>query len=139
MSEQQLDEQTEQPSANPGFYDRVNWDVIGYNKISKEDFIRIKAKNKKSYATLLGSQDELQFFMFRPLFWPEYREIKAKGLDKYATQEYILNTCTLWPKMDPISLNSIESGIMLTLVYQILATSFFLNDPNKALEMIIEI
>jgi hypothetical protein len=133
------EEATEQPDSSIGFYDKVDWDLIGHNKISKEDFIRIKAKNRKSYATLLGSQDELQFFMFKPLYWPEYREIKSRGLDKYATQEYIINSCVVWPKLDPISLNTIESGIMLTLVYQILATSFFLNDPNKALEMIIEI
>lgn len=134
-----IDEQTEKPDSSVTFYDKVDWDQIGFNKISKEDFIRFKAKNKKSYATLLGSQDELQFFMFRPLYWPEYREIKTKGLDKYATQEYILNSCMLWPKIDPIYINTLESGILLTLVYQILATSFFLNDPNKALEMIIEI
>ena len=127
------------PTSDVTVWDKINWDAITHNKISKEDFVKLKIKNKKVYCCILGSEDALQFFCFRPLFWPEYREIKSKNLDKYSTQEYILNTCTLWPKLDPISLNTIEAGIMLTLVYQILATSFFLNDPNKALELIIEI
>ena len=134
-----MEEQMEKPDSSATFYDKVNWEAISHNKISKEDFIKIKTKNKKSYATLLGSQDELQFFMFRPLYWPEYRDIKSKSLDKYSTQEYIINTCVMWPKVDPVTLNTIESGILLTLVYQILATSFFLSDPNKAMEMIIEV
>jgi hypothetical protein len=134
------EEQTQQePSASPTFYDQVDWDLIKFNKISKEDFLRLKAKNKKSYATLLGSQDELQFYMFRPLLWSEYKDIRQKNLDKYKTQEYILSACMLWPKVDILTINSIEAGTMLTLVYQMLAVSYFLSDPTKAIEMIIEV
>jgi hypothetical protein len=126
-------------STEIGFYEKVNWDLIAFNKITKEDFYRVKAKCKKSYATLLGSQEELSFFMFKPMMWPDYREIRKRGLDKYETQEFIINSCILWPKIDVVSLNALEAGIMITLVYQIMAVSYFLNDPSKALEMIIEV
>lgn len=127
------------PTTEVTFFDQVDWSKIKHNKITREDFLRIKAKCKKSYSTLLGSQDELQFYIFRPLMWSEYKDIRQKGLDKYATQEYIINTCILWPKQDVVSINSLESGILLTLVYQIMAVSYFLSDPSKALEMIIEV
>lgn len=132
-------EEIKETSNDTGFYDKVNWDLIAFNKIGRDDFFKIKAKYKKSYATLLGSQDELSFFMFKPMMWPEYKEIRNRGLDKYETQEFIINNCIVWPKMDVISLNTMEAGIMITLVYQVMAVSYFLNDPSKALEMIIEV
>lgn len=132
-------EETEKPTNDTGFYDKVNWEVIGHNRIKRDDFFRIKAKHKKSYATLVGSQDELSFFMFKPMMWPEYKEIRSRGLDKYETQEFIIQSCVIWPKQDIVSLNTMEAGILITLVYQIMAVSYFLNDPSKALEMIIEV
>jgi hypothetical protein len=137
MEEPQQETQT--PDSTITFYDKVNWDAIGFNRITKEDFLRLKARNKKSYATLLGNSEELSFFMFKPLMWPEYKEIKERELNKYETQEYVINTCLLWPKQDTVSLNTLEAGLMTTLVYQIMAVSYFLTDPSKALEMIIEI
>lgn len=138
MEEKIAESMSEGDNSN-SFYDKVNWSLIAYNKISREDFLRIKAKNKKSYATLLGSQEELNFFMFKPMMWPEYKEIRNRGLDKYETQEFIINNCVVWPKVDVVSLNTLEAGLMITLVYQIMAVSYFLNDPSKALEMIIEV
>ena len=121
-----------------GFWEKVDWSLIANNKIGKEDFYRIKAKHKKVYSTLLGAQDALSFFMFKPMMWPEYKEIRNRGLDKYETQEFIINNCVVWPKVDIVSLNTLEAGIMITLVYQIMATSYFLTDPNSALSMILE-
>lgn len=132
-------EKTENGDNSVSFYDKVNWDAIAHNKITRDDFLRIKSKYKKSYGTLLGSSDELSFFMFKPLMWPDYKEIKSRNLNKYETQEYIINSCVIWPKQDIISLNTMEAGIMTTLVYQIMAVSYFLTDPSKALEMIIEV
>ena len=126
-------------AADMAFFEQINWDVIAFNKINKEDFARIRGRHKRVYATLLGSTDQLQFYMFKPLSWGEYKDIKSKSLDKDTTHEYILNACVVWPKMDALAINSMEAGIMLTLVYQILATSYFLKDPNKALEMILEV
>jgi hypothetical protein len=77
--------------------------------------------------------------MFKALMWPEYKEMKQRNLNKYEMQEFIINSCVLWPKQDAISLNTMESGIMTTLVYQIMATSYFLNDPARCLEMILEV
>ena len=132
-------EELQEKSADITFWDKVNWEVVKYNKIDKNDFLRVKAKNKKSYGALLGSAEELSFFMFKALMWPEYKEMKMRNLNKYEMQEFIINSCVLWPKQDAISLNTMESGIMTTLVYQIMAVSYFLNDPSKALEMIIEV
>jgi hypothetical protein len=128
-----------QKLADMSFFEQVNWDIIAFNKISKEEYLKIRGRHKRVYATLLGSTDQLQFYMFKPLSWGEYKDIKSKSLDKDTTHEYILNACVLWPKMDALTISSMEAGIMLTLVYQILATSYFLKDPNKALEMIIEV
>jgi hypothetical protein len=132
-------EQVQDKSTDVTFWDKVNWDVVKYNKIERNDFLRIKARNKKSYGALLGSSEELSFFMFKALMWPEYKEMKVRNLSKYEMQEFIINSCVLWPKQDAISLNTLEAGIMTTLVYQIMAVSYFLNDPSKALEMIIEV
>lgn len=121
------------------FWDKVNWDVVKYNKIDKNEFLRIKLKNKKSYGALLGTPEELSFFMFRALMWPEYKDMKLKNLNKYEMQEYLINNCVLWPKQDAMSLNTMEAGTMTTLVYQIMAVSYFLQEPSKALEMIIEV
>lgn len=121
------------------FFDKVDWNLIPHNKITKDQFLYIKLRNKKSYATLLGSQEELQFYMFKPLFWPEYAEAKKKNLDKYEIQEHILKSCLLWPKADVLLTNTLEAGIMLTLVNQILAVSYFISDPAKAMEMILEV
>jgi hypothetical protein len=134
-----MSEEKQDPTTEISFYDKVNWDIIKHNKISRDDFLRIKAKHKKAYATLLGAQDELNFFMFKALMWPEYKEMKQRNLNKYEMQEFIINSCVLWPKQDAVSLNTMESGIMTTLVYQIMATSYFLNDPTRCLEMILEV
>lgn len=132
-------EEVKDKSSELTFWDKVNWDVVKYNKIDKNEFLRIKLKNKKSYGVLLGSADELSFFMFRALMWPEYKDMKQKNLNKYEMQEYLINNCVLWPKQDIMALNTMEAGTMTTLVYQIMAVSYFLNDPSKALEMIIEV
>lgn len=121
------------------FYDEIDWEKVAYNKISKEDYLKLKSRHKRCYVTFLGSQDQMQFYMFRALSWPEFKDIRLKGLDKDSTHDYILNACLIWPKADPLALNSIEAGVVLTLVHQILAVSYFLNDPNKALEMILEV
>lgn len=136
MSEETVEQK---PTTEVTFWDKANWDIIKHNKIDKNEFLRIKSRHKKAYATLLGSQDELGFYMFKALMWPEYKEMKTRELNKYEMQEFIINSCLLWPKQDAISLNTMESGIMTTLVYQIMATSYFLNNPSSALEMIIEI
>lgn len=139
QEEQTKEEQSVGPDSNITFWDKVNWDIIKHNKITRDDFLKIKLKNRKSYATLLGSSQDLNFFMFKALMWPEYKEMKMRNLNKYEMQEYIISTCLLWPKQDVVSLNSLESGLMSTLVYQIMAASFFIADPSKALEMIIEV
>lgn len=119
-------------------WDQITWDMIAYNKISEQEFYGIRRKYDKCYGTILGSQNALEFYLFKPLYWGDYRNIKTKGLNKEAMHEYVINTCLLWPKLDPIKLNCLESGIVITLVYQILATSYFLSDPSKAMEMILE-
>jgi hypothetical protein len=77
--------------------------------------------------------------MFKPLTWPEYKDIRSRGLDKDSTHEYIVNTSVVHPKMGPLEMNSLEAGIMLTLVQQILGMSNFLKDPNEALKMILKV
>jgi len=123
----------------PSFYDEVNWDTVVHNKITKEKFVEIKARNSKVYATFLGPNESPAFYMFRPLKWGMYKEIRSKNLDKDSMNEYIVNTCVLWPIMDPIQIADEDAGIMLTLVYQIMAVSNFLSDPAKSLELIYEI
>lgn len=121
------------------FYDKIDWNLIAYNKMTRDDFLRIKSKIKKSYASLLGEQSALQFYMYKSLNYEEYTEIKKKNLDKYATQKAILSACLLWPKPELLTLNNMEAGIALTLVYQILTISFFISDPRAAMDMILEI
>lgn len=132
-------EQVHEVGSDITFWEKVNWDIVKHGKIPKEEFIKVKLKNKKSYGALLGSSGELSFYMFKPLMWPDYKEMKMRNLSKYEMQEFIINSCVLWPKQDIVSLNTMESGIMTTLVYQIMAVSYFLTDPSKALELIIEV
>ena len=136
MADMKLEEVTTVDSA---FYDDINWDVVAYNRLSKEEFLRIKQRNSKLFATFLGGEGQFQFYMFKPLTWPEYKEIRAKELDKDTTHEYIVNKAVVHPKMGPLEMNSLEAGIMLTLVQQILGMSNFLKDPNEALKMILKV
>ncbi len=125
--------------ADKTFWDEVNWTKVSFNKISKEEFLKAFYFENKLFATFLGNQEQLQFFMYRPISWPIYKEIKSKKLSKDSTHEHILSSCIVWPKMDVLELNSLDAGIVLTLVYQVLAVSNFLKEPEKALEMILEI
>ena len=125
--------------ATMDFYDEVDWSRIAHNAISRDEYAIARQKSKKAYATFLGSKDQLQFYMFKPLAWSAYKDIRQKGLDKDTTHEYIVNTSIITPKMDPVVISGLDAGIMLTLVQQILAVSNFLKDPNKSLEMILEI
>jgi hypothetical protein len=124
--------------ADSAFFD-VNWDVVAYNKMAKDEFLKIRSRHSKLFATFLGGEGQFQFFMFKPLTWGEYKDIRAKQLDKDATHEYILNMAIVHPKMDPIEINTMEAGVMLTLVQQILGMSNFLKDPNEALKMILKV
>lgn len=122
----------------PSFYSSIPWDKVAFNKISEEEYIRLKSKVKQTYVTFLGPPESLSFYMFKSLSWAEFKTIREKKLDKDTTHEYIVNSCVLYPKMDPIALNEEDSGIMLTLVYQILTVSNFLDNPLKALDIIYE-
>lgn len=119
------------------FFNDVKWELIKNNKIDKENFIKLKAKNNKLYATFLGAQDNLSFFAFKPLDWDTYKAVRSQDLDKYETHELILNSSIVWPLLN--ERNMPDAGTILTLVYQILAQSSFLKDPSQALKMIVEI
>lgn len=121
------------------FWEEISWENVKYNKITREDFLRAKVRHPKLYATFLGSEDSLQFFLFKPITWGEFKDIRKKKIDKETTHEYILNTCLIWPKLEIPDINSLDGGIMLTLIQQILTVSNFLNSPEKALELILEI
>jgi len=125
--------------ADKSFWDEIDWDKVEFHKIKKEDFLRLKSVNKKLFATFLGSQDQLQFYLFKPLTWGKYKEIRSKELDKDVVHEYILNSSILWPQMNPVSIVNLDAGVMLTLVNQVLAVSNFLKEPDKALELILEV
>jgi hypothetical protein len=124
-------------NVNLDFFNDVKWELIAYNKIDQESFIKMRAKNNKLYATFLGAQEQLAFYMFRPLSWETYKEIRNSELDKLETHELILKNCLVWPILN--EKNIPEAGTILTLVYQILAQSSFLKDPNQALKMIVEV
>lgn len=125
--------------ADTTFFDDVNWEAVAFNKMSRDEFLKIKSRHSKLFATFLGGEGQFQFFLFKPLTWGEYKEIRAKGYDKDTTHEYILNGAVVHPKMDPVEINTMEAGIMLTLVQQILGMSNFLKDPNEALKMILKV
>ena len=36
------------------FWNSISWDMVTYNKITKDDFLRVKSVNPKLYATFLG-------------------------------------------------------------------------------------
>lgn len=121
------------------FWDEVEWDQIKYNTISREDFLKIKAKNRKIFATFLGPKESPSFYMFKPLKWGVYRDIRSKGLDKESVNDYVLNACMLWPVMDPIQINDEDAGMVHTLIYQIMSVSSFLNDPKASLNLLYEV
>ncbi|MDY0198880.1 MAG: hypothetical protein RBR68_13800 [Tenuifilaceae bacterium] len=131
-----MSEENEIYKADQSFYDNVPWDKVANNKIEKEEYLRLKAKVKTSYVTFLGPPDSLSFYMFKPLSWGEYKVIREKRLDKDTTHEYIINNCVLYPKMDPIDIGELDAGIMLTLVYQILTVSNFVDNKDSVLNMI---
>lgn len=121
------------------FFNDVKWELISHNKINKDGFLKIRSKYKKVFATFLGAQDQLSFFMFKPISWPEYKEIRSTEMSKYDVHDYVIKKCLLWPIIDETNISSLEAGTALTLVYQILAQSSFLKDPSQALQMVIEI
>lgn len=121
------------------FFSAIEWEKVAYNKIEKLQFDRLKAKFGKLYATFLGNEDDYSFYMFKKLSWSEFKDIREKKLDKDTTHDYILNACVVWPKMDAVALNTLEAGIALTLVYQVLIMSNFFKNPEKALELILEV
>jgi hypothetical protein len=125
--------------ADKTFWDEVTWDKVAFNQIDKLTFLRTLSINKKLYATFLGNQEQLQFYMYKPLSWPVFKEIKTKNLSKEETHQKIIMECVVWPRMDVLEFNSLDAGVVLTLVYQILAISNFLKNPDKALEMILEL
>lgn len=128
-----------QDATTPDFYNDVDWSMIKGNVISKEDFIKIKAKNKKMFATFLGPKESPSFYMFKPLKWGIYKDIRSRKLDKEAINDYVLNSCVVWPIMDPIQIADEDAGIVHTLIYQIMSVSNFLSSPEKALELIYEV
>jgi hypothetical protein len=121
------------------FWNDVKWDLVENNKITKDIFIKLRNKHKKAFATFLGAQDHLSFYMFRPLSWPEFKEIRTSTMDKYEVHDYIVKNCLLWPIVNDGNIQTLEAGTALTLVYQVLAQSSFLKDPSQALKMVIEI
>jgi hypothetical protein len=121
------------------FFNDVKWELVTNNKITKDIFLKIRAKNTKAFATFLGAQDHLSFFMFRPLSWPEFKEVRSSSMDKYEIHDFIVKNCILWPIINEGNIHTLEAGTALTLVYQILAQSSFLKDPSQALKMVIEI
>jgi len=128
-----------QPVLESSFWDEIDWDKVSHNKIDRGSFLRTKSLNSKIFATFLGPQDQLQFYLFKPLGWAKYKDIRSKDLDKDTVHEYIINACLIHPASNPIAVGNIDAGIMLTLVNQILTISNFLTDPNQALELLLEI
>ena len=100
MEAQAVDETT--------FWDEISWEKVKYNKISREDFLKIKVRHPKMYSSFLGSEEGLQFFLFKPITWGEFKDIRKKKLDKETTHEYILNACLLWPRLDIPEINGLD-------------------------------
>lgn len=123
-------------AAEPDFWSEVNWESVAHNAISREDFVKIKARNNKLFATFLGPKESAAFYLFKPLKWGVYKDIRSKNLDKETINEYVVNACVLWPIMDPIQINDEDAGIINTLVYMVLSISNFLSVPEKALDLI---
>lgn len=126
-------------NASLEFFNDVKWELINHNKISKDMFLKIRAKHEKAFATFLGGQGSLGFYMFKPLPWTEFRAVQTGAVDRYDVHEHILKTCLLWPVVSDSTLATMDAGTVLTLVYAILAQSSFLKDPSQALKMVIEI
>jgi hypothetical protein len=139
MSTTEVTEENVYDAKDDEFYASVNWENIKYNPIPKEKYLSIKARNSKVYATFLGPNEAPAFYMFKPLKWGTYKDIRSKGLDKDSINEYVINSCVLWPKMDPITLMDEDAGILLTLVFQIFGVSNFLSDPLKSMELLYEL
>lgn len=136
MTKKKLEEEKVYDAKDDGFYESVNWENIKHNPITKEKYLDIKARNSKIYATFLGPSESTAFYIYKPLKWGTYKDIRSKGLDKDSINEYVVNSCVLWPKMDPVALMDEDAGIILTLVYQIFGTSNFLSNPEAALELV---
>jgi hypothetical protein len=119
------------------FFNDVSWEYVKYNKINQENFSRIRAKHEKIYATFLGTEESLSFYMFTPLDWETYKELRTKEMNKYDQQELILKSCLVWPLLN--GKVKLDAGTILTLVFQILAQSSFLKDPSAALRLVIEV
>lgn len=125
--------------ADKTLWDEVVWDKVAFNKVDKLTFLRILALNKKAYATFLGNQEQLQFYMFKPVSWGIFKELRNQKANKEELHEKIITECVIWPKIDVMEFNTMDAGVVLTLVHQILAVSNFLKNPDKALEMILEV
>lgn len=134
-----MEEESKPQEATQSFYSNIKWDIISQNKIDEQTFNKLKARFGKLYGTFLGSEGSYAFYMFKSLKWSEFKDIRAKKLDKDLTHDYILNNAVVWPKMDPMSLSELDAGIALTLVYQVLTMSNFISDPTKALDLVLEI
>lgn len=126
-------------TADKDFFDEIPWETIAFNVIEKPEYLRLKASYTKLYATFLGPEDSLSFFMFKPLSWPEYKDIKKRNLSKDDSNDYILQNCIVYPELDIIDLNELDAGFALTLIYQVMTVSNFLEKPELALDQIFKI
>lgn len=132
-----MSEETKNVSGVP--YKEIHWEFIKYNIPDQTTYERLQTRYDKLFCSLLGKQDEYTCFIFKPLKWNEFKEIRAKKLDKDNTHDYILNACVVHPKLDPLALNQVDAGMALTLVYQILIMSNFFKDPSASLQYVLEV
>lgn len=132
-----MSEETKLASGIP--YEELNWQFVKFNQIDKAQYDKLQARYDKLYCTFLGKTDEFTLFMFKPLKWSEFKDIRAKKLDKDLTHDYVLNSCIVHPKVDPIALAGLDAGMALTLVYQILIMSNFFKDPATSLQYVLEV
>jgi hypothetical protein len=70
---------------------------------------------------------DVEKFVYRPLRRFEYKQILSVGQqdNKAFAEEKVVQTCVLWPVVDPTKVSMLKAGTVSTLVELIMAASNF--------------
>ena len=114
---------------------------IRHNMITESEFNLLKSKFPRLFCTILGMQNDVSLYIFKPLQWKKFKHIRAlKDTDKDSVHEMILSECLVSPVVrDTIACNSLDAGIVIILVQQIMAISGFLSTPESAMSLVVPI
>lgn len=102
---------------------------------------QIDAWKAQCKAVYIFPFDNKEMYIWRPLIYREWQMLKAQEAlvkDETKFQEHVVMRAVLWPKIDPIVVNSSRAGLIQTLFSVIMQGSYFI-DPGLAVQLVSEL